>query len=169
MTRIVTGSFEEFADAARGVSALMDRGFGHGEISIVSVRASDAGEPLPREQVEARTGTFLVGAVGAMIGSGSALAWAPPDAGVWVASWAPTIGALIGVAVGLLLAAFSILWRRTAHRDAEAVSVVVDDLRAARVEAILRAHGATLRRGHALRRRNEAGRSRSLNVVPFRP
>lgn len=136
MQRIVTGSFEDFAGAARGVSALMAHGFGHGDISIIALPATD---PAIRPPDRLRQGALVAGAIGAMIGPGSVWAWAP-DAGVALL-WAPTLGAITGAVLGALLAA---LFGGVDRPAAESVSVVVDNVRASRVEAILREHGAML-------------------------
>jgi len=168
MPRIVTGSFEDFAGASRGVSALVAEGFGHGEISIIALPASGSRDgPPPRGPGEARWIPLVIGTLGAMIGSGSAWAWAPPVAGAWLA-WAPSLGALIGAGVGILAGALAGRRIRETPRWAEAVSVVVDDARAADVKAILIAHGARIER-HAPGHRRATDRSRALRVIPFRP
>jgi len=136
MQRIVTGSFEDFAGAARGVSALMADGFGHGDISIIALPPT---EPASRPPDRLRQGALIAGAIGAMIGPGSVWAWAP-DA-VVALLWAPTLGAIAGAVLGAFLAS---LFRSVDRPAAEAVSVVVDHVRAGRVEAILREHGAML-------------------------
>jgi len=55
--------------------------------------------------------------------------------------WAPSLGAIAGAVLGAFLAA---LFQGAGPPAAESVSVVVDSVRADRVEAILREHGATL-------------------------
>jgi len=138
MPRTVTGTFRDFAGAARSVSALMAEGFGHGDISIIGLPATDAPSRAPGRL---RNGALVAGALGAMIGPGSVWAWAPEAAAMMM--WAPSLGALAGASLGALLAALLTSVQRPA---AEAVSVVVDEPRAARVEAILREHGARLLR-----------------------
>jgi hypothetical protein len=59
MQRIVTGSFEDFAGAARGASALVAAGFGHGDVSHHRL------PPLPAAPAGA---ALVAGALGAMIG-----------------------------------------------------------------------------------------------------
>lgn len=172
MHRIVTGSFDDFAGAARGVSALMADGFGHGEISIVAVPPP----PLERARPERlRTGALIAGALGAMIGPGSVWAWtADPGA---MLMWAPSLGALAGALLG---AVGAVVLERRAQRLAtrhtpggEIVSVLVDSSRAARVESILKQQGATLGRrprtsrvAHAPPR---AARPAAPTLVPYRP
>jgi hypothetical protein len=164
MQRTVTATFTDFAGAARAVSALMAEGFGHGNITIIGLPATDAASRAPGRL---RNGVLVAGALGAMIGPGSVLAWAP-DAGAMM-MWAPSLGALSGALVGALLAA---LLTRVQRPAAEAVSVVVDEPRVPRVEAILRGHGARLLRPrlrvptHGVRRSIERARVRSL--VPYR-
>ncbi|HEY8243798.1 MAG TPA: hypothetical protein VII68_10075, partial [Casimicrobiaceae bacterium] len=165
MQRIVTGSFEDFAGAARGVSALMAEGFGHGDISIIALPARTAATRPPDRL---RTGALVMGALGAMVGPGSVWAWAP-DAGAMM-FWAPSLGALAGASLGALLA---VLLSGVEHAAAEAVSVVVDEKRASRVEAVLRAHGATLGRrwprATAIRSRRSVDRVPPPRLVSYRP
>jgi hypothetical protein len=175
MHRIVTGSFDDFAGAARGVSALMADGFGHGEISIVALPPPEAADARPDRR---RTGALVAGALGAMIGPGSVWAWAP-EAGAMI-MWAPSLGALIGASLGILGA---LVLERLALRAGagatpaapagEVVSVVVDAARADRVEAILRGQGATVGRRHRLaslaRHRPSVDRAPPPRLVPYRP
>ena len=164
MPRTVTGTFRDFASAARSVSALSAEGFGHGDISIIGLPATDANSP---RSDRLRHGALVAGALGAMIGPGSVWAWAP-EATVMML-WAPSLGALAGASLGTLLAA---LLAGVKRGEAEAVSVVVDERRIARVEAILRDHGARLLRpglhvpAHGVRRSIERARVRSL--IPHR-
>ena len=136
MPRTVTGTFRDFAGAARSVSALMAEGFGHGDISIIGLPATGASSGTPGRL---RSGALVAGALGAMIGPGSVWAWAPDPGAMMM--WAPSLGALAGATLGALLAALLTGVERPA---AEAVSVVVDEARVARVEAILREHGARI-------------------------
>ena len=178
MQKIVTGSFEDFEGAARGVSALMADGFGHGHISIIAQPPPDARPTSPHRR---RNGALVVGALGAVIGPGSVWAWVP-EAGAML-MWAPSLGALAGAALGAFgavlvdrlsrRARFPAIPASLERRPGEVVSVVVDDTRASRVEAILREHGARLGRRH--RRSPPASARRSVDrsppprLVPYRP
>ena len=108
----------------------------------------------------------VIGALGAMIGSGSAWAWAPPTPEA-CSRCAPSLGALDRRV--RRLAGRRAVERRIAMPElAEAVSVVVDDARGATSKPILLAHGARIER-RAPGRRRAADRSRALPRVPFRP
>ena len=151
MQRIVTGSFEDFAGAARGASALVAAGFGHGDVSLIA--------GLPQRVPPAIA--LVAGALGAMIASGSAYAWAA-DTPTWFAI-APSFGAIAGACLGMLAAMVA---DHRARARAEQVRVVVDAPRAAHVEAILRACGATVDR-RALPA--PAAGPPVLRFVPYRP
>ena len=153
MPNIVTGSYVDFAGAARGASALVADGFVHGEVSIIARPAG--ARPVPAV-------ALVAGAVGAMIAPGSVLAWAADMGALLVI--APSFGAIAGACLGAAVAALA---RRRSRSRTEDVRVVVDAARAPRVEAILLASGATLAR------RTDGGRleapPRPLRFVPYRP
>ena len=180
MQRIVSGSFPDFAGAARGVSALMAAGFGSGEISIIALPPPDPCSPAARPRTgNVRAGASLLGALGAMAGPGTGWAWALPDAGALLV-WAPVAGALAGACLGAIV---GLLVDRLANRpatsaqgpsardrvDAESVTVVVDEADAGEVEAILRKHGAALVPRRRERRRDLLPAARPLLLVPYRP
>jgi hypothetical protein len=151
MKSIVTGSFGDFAGAARGASALVAAGFGHGEVSIIAC--------LPRRMTPAAA--LIAGALGAMIASGSAFAWAADTSALFAI--APSFGAVAGACLGSVAA---MLTAQRSRARAEVVRVFVDESRAVGVEAILRACGATLGRRAAQPR---ADAPPVLRFVPFRP
>ena len=175
MHRIVTGSFDNFAGAARGVSALMADGFGNGEISIVALPPPAVASA---RRVRRRTGALVAGALGAVIGPGSVFAWTPDPGDMLM--WAPSLGALVGASLGTVI---GLVLERLACRAAamptspasagEVVSVVVDAGRADRVESILRGQGATVGRRYRLasapRVRPSIDRAPPPRLVPYRP
>jgi hypothetical protein len=177
MPRIVTGSFPDFAGAARGISALMAAGFTHGEISVIALPPPEAASPSPAPSGSVRAGASLMGALGAMAGPGTVWALPLPDPAALIV-WAPAAGALAGACVGALAAVLLHRWAgrprpeppvSPARVDAEAVTVVVDDeARADAVCAILRAHGASFDAPASARRRRARRAALPLRLVPFR-
>jgi len=151
MQRIVTGSFGDFAGAARGASALVAAGFGQGEVSIIAC--------LPRRMTPAAA--LIAGALGAMIASGSAFAFASDMSTLFAI--APSFGAVAGACLGAVAA---VLAEQRSLARAEQVRVIVDESRAERVEAILRDCGATLGRGSAPWRPSMPP---VMRFVPYRP
>ena len=120
----------------------------------------------------------MVGALGAMIGPGSVWALATPDPGALLV-WAPTAGALAGACLGALAGALFDRLERDAPAsappspapervDAETVTVVVDEARAAAVEAILRQHGARLLPRTREGMRRPPAVARPLQLMPGR-
>jgi hypothetical protein len=154
MQKIVTGSFVDFAGAARCASALVAAGFVHGEVSIIARRP---GPPL------LSAAALLAGAVGALVAPGSMVAWTSDARTLF--DVAPSFGAAAGACVGVLAA---VLADRRSRARAEEVRVVVDSGRVARAEQILRSCGASIRR-LALRSHPAAIGARPLRLVPYRP
>ena len=180
MHRIVTGSFPDFAGAARGVSALIAAGFADSRISILAMPApSKAPAEAPAPTGSVRAGASVLGALGAIVGPGSVWALATPDPGALL-MWAPSAGAFAGACLG---AAAGALLDRFAHAglapaspsqasgrvDTESVTVVVDEARAAAVEAILRQHGAALGLRTREGTRGPAASAQPLRLMPGRP
>ena len=153
MPRIVVGSYVDFAGAARGASALVAEGLVHGEVSIIASR------PAPRLSSAI---ALSAGALGAVIAPGSVFAFTPDMTTLF--AFAPMAGALAGALLGSLGA---VLVDRRARARAEQVRVEIDPAHVARVEAILRASGATLH--HPLGRLRPAPAARPLRLVPYRP
>lgn len=180
MHRIVTGSFPDFADAARGVSALMAAGLSIGEVSIIAIPPPDRDPPPTRPpDGYVRAGASMMGALGAILGPGTGWAWAPPDPGALLV-FAPVAGALagacLGAIAGLLVDHFARNAAAAARRpivhgrlDAESVTVVVDEALAGRVEAILRQHGAALAPHDRGRVRTPSPVAPPLLLAPHRP
>ena len=155
MHRIVTGSFVDFAAAARAASALAAAGFVHGEVSIIARRTP------PRLLAAA---ALVAGAAGALVAPGSVLAWVA-GAGP-LADVAPSFGAAAGAGIGALA---GVLADRRSRAHAEEVRVLVDDpLDVARVERLLRANGASLGPRAAWPRLPRSS-PRPLRLVPYRP
>ena len=152
MHRIVTGAFRDFSGAARAVSTLMDAGFDHGEISIIAVDPRSYPSATPSRSSAASDAALLAGAIGAMAGSGGAWALGAESSALLVG--APVFGAAAGAILGgmafVIAARIAMVAAQRAPRpvpqarmpDVESVTVVAEEPRAERAEAILREHGA---------------------------